>query len=496
MATTDGVLITVGHQLARVTPSTAAGLLADELACTATQYSAGGPLGYQRQTRRLLLVRPDDEGGLLVPTGLVDVVRRRLIQAGFQVRVDDRRCFEARLTPCQEALDAAHPADRGLLRAVVQEPRMLIEAGGRTDLVRKMALICKLFPQARVLLALNAGRRQLRALRRSLRDAGAPFHGVADYPWSFEGGRLAASLADFDLHNGVDFDLVLFADALQALGPAHDEAFVRLGHQRVYGFVAPGLPLSAGSRLRLLERFGPFVYPAPDPRGAEAAVSVYWLEPSWVSPVGDVGALQRKRRAFWHNGLRNDDIAAVARALRDRDDRFVAERGLLLAEDDCTSYPGRAGRTVAVLVESTQHGRELLRRLPGWALRDAVPVPPGCRPRLLDPLEWGLFDQTIITYAVAARERVLDVDVLVCAGPEWPPALAGFLPRSLRPGRRVLLVDLADDVDGAARAAVRRRLRDHAARGWASRGAPRWALGDDQDTRKERPRGRARAGRG
>jgi hypothetical protein len=232
MATTDSVLITVGHQLARVTPDAVAGLVRDELAYTAHEFCAGGPLGYERQTRRLLLVRPDGEGGLLVPTGLVDVVRGRLVQAGLQVRVDDRRTFEARLTPCHEALDAAHAADRGLLRAVARQPRMLIEARDRADLVRKVALVCQLFPQARVMVALNAGRRQLRALRRALQDAGVPFHGVHDYPWSFEGGRLVGSLADLDMHNGVDFDLVILADALQALGPAHDKAFARLEHQR------------------------------------------------------------------------------------------------------------------------------------------------------------------------------------------------------------------------------------------------------------------------
>jgi hypothetical protein len=243
MATTDGVLITVGHQLARVTPSTVTGLLRDELAYTATEFGAGGPLGYHRQSRRLLLVRPDDEGGLLVPTGLVSLVRDRLSQAGLHVQVDDRRAFGARLTSCHEALEAVRPAEQGLLRAVAQEPRMLIEARGRADLVRKVALVCGLFPQARVLLALNAGRRHLRALRRGLLDAGVPFHGVHDYSWSFEGGRLVGSLGDLDMHNG-NFDLVIVADALQALGPAHDEAFVRLGHQRVYGFVAPGVSVS------------------------------------------------------------------------------------------------------------------------------------------------------------------------------------------------------------------------------------------------------------
>jgi hypothetical protein len=369
---------------------------------------------------------------------------------------------------------------------------MLIEARGPADLHRKLGLASRLFPQARTMAALNAGRRQLRALRQGLQDAGVPFHGVDDYPWSFEGGRLVCSLRDFDRHNGLDFDLVLFADALQALGPAHDQAFARLEHQRVYAFVAPGLRLSAGGWLRLLERFGPFRHPVPDPRGVEADVSVSWLEPPWVPPVGDVGALERKRRAFWHNDLRSDHIATVARALRAGDDKALQGLGLLLPEDDHTGYLGPAGRAVTVLVESTEHGRELRRRLPGWRMRDAVPVPPECRRPVVDPLGWWVLDRTILTLAAAAPLPHGETDALVRAGPEGALELRGFPPRSLLGHRKIVLVDFADDADDSARASVRRRLRDYAARGWASVGAPAWAARDEGGS--ARRHGRRRGG--
>ena len=150
---------------------------------------------------------------------------------------------------------------------------------------------------------------------------------------------------------------------------------------------------------------------------------------------------------------------------------------------------------VTVLVESAEHARALLRRLPGWELLDAVPTQPGARPAFpKDPFRLRPLDRVIVTALAAARLEVVDTDVLVRAGPECPLGqleLAGFPPRSVGP-RRVLLVDVADDCDGLARAVVGRRLRDYAARGWASVGVPAWAAHDGGEVDLRRARGDAR----
>jgi hypothetical protein len=188
-----------------------------------------------------------------------------------------------------------------------------------------------------------------------------------------------------------------------------------------------------------------------------------------------VTALERKRAAYWGNAARNDFIATAARAFSECDEQALWACGLLLA-DGGIPLTGRPG--VTVLVESAEHARELLQRLPGWEVLDAVPTPPGARPAFpKTPFKLRPLDRTVVTSLAAARLATLDVDVLVRAGPECPLELAGFPPHSAGP-RRVLLVAVADDGDGLARAAVGRRLRDYAGRGWASVGVPAWAARD------------------
>src|SRR5262245_27317579 len=87
-----------------------------------------------------------------------------------------------------------------------------VESHSYADVVLRIAMICTVFPRARVMILLNANRRTLLKLRRDLQfAAGMPFHLVANYPWPFEAGRLVCSLGCFNWHNS-DFDLVLFPD--------------------------------------------------------------------------------------------------------------------------------------------------------------------------------------------------------------------------------------------------------------------------------------------
>lgn len=101
---------------------------------------------------------------------------------------------------------------------------------------------------------------------------------------------------------------------------------------------------------------------------APARVLMIQLPPCPVSARWT--ALKRKRRLLWHNDRRNAPVAAVAKALRGRDKLALAEFGLQL--DDLPN--GRVGKKIVVLVESTEHGKELLAWLPGWEMLDAIPA--------------------------------------------------------------------------------------------------------------------------
>jgi hypothetical protein len=94
----------------------------------------------------------------------------------------------------------------------------------------------------------------------------------------------------------------------------------------------------------------------------------------------------------------------------------------------------------------------------------------------------------IVTYLAVSRLEVLDTDVLVWAGCEYSPAFKEFPPRGAERQRTILLVDLADDFDSVAKAAVRSRLHNYIARGWASVGAPCWATAGDRMEAKRHSR--------
>jgi hypothetical protein len=495
MTTIGDVLVEVYNPVARVAAGEVERLLAHALTYTATNFVPGGPLGYRRRNDTVRLWRRDAKGDLWVPAGLVPLVVSKLEEAGCCVRVEYRYTLDERARPSDPVLNAATGPDRDFLAAAAREPRGVVEARGAADVARLVALLCRLFPNARVMIALNVSLKKLRRLRRRLQRAEAGRVDVLGYyRWPPEGGRLLCSLANLgDSAKAPDraFDVVVLPEALQALAPEHTAALLRLHQHRVYGIIPVGAALSSPARLKLQALVGPVIHRSPDPRGDPAEVLVHWCVPPYSEPpAGDVTALERKRFAFWNNATRNDFIAAAARAFSETDEKALWGCGLLLAEGGIRliSRPG-----VTVLVESAEHARALLRRLPGWEVLDAVPTPPGARPAFpKDPFRLRPLDRVIVTALAAARLEVVDTDLVLRAGPEPPLELPGFPPRSMGPRRLVLLVDVADDGDGMARAAVGRRLRDYAARGWASVGVPAWAAHDGGEVDLRRARGDAR----
>jgi hypothetical protein len=199
-------------------------------------------------------------------------------------------------------------------------------------------------------------------------------------------------------------DLVLFVEASGAITrrfiPTLSE--VKYG-QTAFGFVDESKLLGARERLRLEGYLGPIIHRV-GPGPATVSVLVVKLKP--VPPLGVHDALERKRRAIWSNRLRN---AAIARAAT-------------LCARESTGFLPRPASTVAVLVESPEHGRALARLLEGWPLLERRPERPG---KTHDDSE--IPSRSIITYARARQLGNLDVDVLVRAdGGGWPLPSIGF----------------------------------------------------------------------
>jgi hypothetical protein len=179
--------------------------------------------------------------------------------------------------------------------------------------------------------------------------------------------------------------------------------------------------------------------------------------------------LQRKRTLYWYNTKRNERVAAVARAAAGGD--LEALRRFGVRAGDVPATPGARPR-VAVLVETPEHGRRLLRLLPGWRLLHlAPPTAAGEEQASMDQQQPG---RAVVTVVFAATWR-LRADVwVVAAGTAWAARLKGFPPRRRGGGPgHVLLLDFDDSFDARAAADAGRRVREYERRGMAVAAAAR-----------------------
>jgi hypothetical protein len=193
------------------------------------------------------------------------------------------------------------------------------------------------------------------------------------------------------------------------------------------------------------------------------------VEAPWSPAVTAATALDHKRQAVWHNRVRNEFIATLAGGLTGGEDRVLFEHGLL-HPDAILPTAGEGGRRVVILVESTEHGRQLTRLLPGWPLYSSPTASAGSRPP-----DAGLPRRCVLTLVAANGPHSVDVDVLVRAGGgEGALELPGYPPPATEARSEVVVIDLADGGDDKAEADTRSRLRGYPRDGWRVDGPRRW----------------------
>lgn len=158
----------------------------------------------------------------------------------------------------------------------------------------------------------------------------------------------------------------------------------------------------------------------------------------------------RKREFYWHNFEWNQAVADIVR-------HTIADGQL--SPDNVFGVKPDEKPSVAVLVESTEHGRVLQALLPDWELHSAHSIS-SCLPMMVD--------RAIVTLSYA-RQWGLSVDVLMRAdGGEdcpWGDALV----ESVASSGEMLLVDLADWRDQRAAKTTKSRHTAYEQRGWTVR---------------------------
>jgi hypothetical protein len=467
---TDELAVEIDHLRAWL-PAAVESVIARKLTLSTTLFIPGGEYGYTRHTGVEHLYWRDPDGRIVVMAGLATRVIKILTEAGYKVTVIDHRRYRPKITPAPVLNDNTHP-DALFLNTMAGVSRGTIISPSENESVRLAELICSRFPAANIMMVVAGDRRRIRRTREKLQAAGVcDASALQDYKTPYEGGRLVCGYHAFDRHDPKDFDLYIFCDAVTTVTRRRVDVYTRFRDQRVYAFIPSRRRIGEEMRLRLEQVFGPTIYRSPDPRGEEATVRVTWCQPPWAPPVRTLAPLERKRMGYWHNASRNDFLVSIAQGVVEGDVLKLGEHGIFLPEREVIDEKGRLA--VTILVESTEHGKELLRRLPGWRLWVATPDSPSME-QFRDPFHSRWLDKVIITTVRAHSVKALDADVLIRAGGTGTVSLPGFPPRVQQLGEDIVLVDIADDFDKVAKGETRSRYAGYRARGWPSVGVPTW----------------------
>lgn len=401
---------------------------------------------------------------MVIPTGLVPAVVKRLKKSGKETVVKDHREFGPTHNTSQQVLSEADEDDRRLLQAVEQHPLGQIEMSGTAAMLQQIHLIYRYFPDASILIPV-ATSDSARYLWRELSRLAGGGVGLKKGWWPRRPPRclittypsLATCITD-------RWEIILLPYAEHATQNRFSGAMgVFVGSPcRCYSFVRPGQQMGRRSRIRLEAMSGQVIY---DIEPGKPAVEVLWVQPPQQGTSGcERRSLEWKRTTYWHNTLRNQFIAEAAQAFAEKDVKRLRACGVRF-QDGEPALANSETPKVVLLVESVEHGQELLKRLDGWALLDGAAV------RRNDSSVKG----EIIT-ATRAAACGLDADVVIQAvgGAGTGVFRNTVIERSAAADSLpAIIVDFADSGDDMAAADVRTRYRAYKRLGWDQHGFPR-----------------------
>ena len=443
------VYIRIGQHLAAVNPENAAAIC-PLLECPIKRFELGGKYGYQQS----IDIRPfywHDADCLFFPAGLVPRIASSLTQQGFHVDVLDHTRWSQHSRVDGSILEDNHleASKRDLLTAVATSPRGQLAVKGRNR-AEVAGTVCQLFPMASILIVVTNRREEQHFASRLAEQFDRPVCSNANRNFSPPDKIFVVTTSIFSCVNDLDWDLILFASPEAAFAQQSYDRAGYLEDQLLYCLTPPDYHSDRYTQLRLESICGPIIWSEVDPRAA-VHVAFITVPSSTVQP--GLTALARKSQAIWHNDQRNDAIAELATAIVTGDAQTFS-----LNSDHLTQQLSqlRPGPRIAILAESPEHGRQLIKRLPDWELITAVPDRDGCIEDASGPNHLE-----ILTEAIAATDGI-EADVIVVAS-GLASIARHFPPQRAEP---VLVVDFADDFDKQAREATQQRREAYKKRGW------------------------------
>ena len=440
---------------------------AEPLKYVAKDFEVGGPLGYREQAHEYSTWTFDKEDRLLIQTPALQVVTDALLAEGHEVKQKDFRKPSNRLKPDEDVVALTRGEDRTMVRAIEGCYRGQVEVRSFNQTVAALLLIVRLFPKARILILVPTNSMARNLVHHLKPELGGRIRRRRPNEKPAAKGCLVSTFALFRFWSqhypdegepDRNWDLILLPDPLRSLGKVALAALVRFSFLacRLYSFIQPQAALSQRERVQLTAVSGPLIYRVPKVR---VGTQLLWVDVPNCGVVRWTSPLEWKREAYWHNTCRNEFVAAVARAFSRGDVGKLRKLGVRV-EGGVPDTRGGKSPVVAVLVESSEHGREL-QKLLGW--------PVFSYPSSTSETQQERTPGVIVT-ATRAERRGLTPDVMVVAS--GSPALLNLeraWPKTTEfDDSEVLVVDFRDGYDAKMKSAADDRAKDSEQRGWMS----------------------------
>ena len=439
-------------------------------------FTPGGPRGWRRSTHAEWFWRIDLKGRLRVPAGMLPRALGLLAADKRRVEVEDQRRPGRRLGVDEEAHARLDAEGRSLVDSLAAAPQGQVEVRDAAAAIRACVAICAAFREARVAVAV-ATRRDARTLRHKLADAlGEPVGLAMTGPCRIKLDRcVVGSYPNIPRRDAGYWDILLLPRGVELGGDAVVWMVPEMHARRIYALVEPRHRADRRVALRLEQIAGAVVHAAEASPAPPGVVMI----PMPVPPAshGD-SPLDTKRKLYWHHDARNRRVVEVAMAIAAGDRRAASRLGVPAA---AVKMSGDHRRRVAILVESTEHGRVLLARIPGATMHATSS---GTHPE--NPADTNAPKSVIpdiVTAAYADRHGV-DADVVVRSTGGVDP-LRVHAPSASGARRVAVVVDCDDRHHPRAVADTRRRVADYRRRDMRILAAP--LMGGDHQTRERNP---------
>lgn len=463
----ESIQIDLQHGISTVTPSSSLSQVKELLSYRQKQFVMSGNGTTKEQIQDFTLGEVDDFGYLVIPSGLVTSVIDRLKALGVDVEVNDHRRFGKRHA-ARQAVVSQSSDERHLLEAVQENPLGQIQVNSVNEMLTHIDLICRTFPNARVLIPV-AQTAFAWLLHRHITETNPSLNVKRKrIGWPIKRPqRLIIPYASLETCVPNEWDIVLLPDAMRAVSNGFAKAMGVFNGVplRCYSFVFPKRTMSPRDKIRLEAMSGPTIHEIADPK---SAVEVLWLRsPTAPGHPYELRSLEWKRTTIWHNARRNEQIAAVARAFAESRTKKLREYGVRF-QDRQPQFTNAASPAVVILIESEEHGKELLKRLKAWELVSGMTGGPE-RPAS------EIMKQKIVT-TVRAASQGFEADVVInAAGGSGLAAfqnIVGEVAIDEHSQVPALIVDFSDNYDDMTIHDTRNRSQSYGRLGWEQLNLP------------------------